>query len=61
MDEAIKNKINGLKAEVYEMIRQQEMLASQNNQIQEAKFRKVQEIQALEGLHVDNPVVGLMR
>lgn len=61
MDEAIKNKINGLKAEVYEMIRQQEMLAFQNNQIQEAKFKKVQEIQALEGLHVDNPVVGLMR
>lgn len=51
MEESIKNKINELKAEVYEMIKQQEMLAFQNNQIQEAKFRKVQEIQKLEELH----------
>lgn len=62
MEESIKNKINELKAEVYEMIKQQEMLAFQNNQIQEVKLKKIQEIQTLESLHKDNlvaPVAGI--
>lgn len=59
--DSTKLKILQLKEEVFELIKRQEMLTIENNQIQEAKFKKVQEIQALEGLHVDNPVVGLMR
>lgn len=51
MEESIKNKINELKAEVYDMIKQQEILTVQNNTIQELKLKKVQEIQALESLH----------
>jgi hypothetical protein len=60
MEDAIKNKIIGLKAEVYEMIKQQELLALQNNQIQETKFRKVQEIQKLEEQYADNPVKDML-
>lgn len=60
MEEAIRNKINALKAEVYELIKQQELLVLQNNQIQEVKLRKVQEIQSLESLHRDNPIIGIM-
>lgn len=56
MEEAIKNKIIGLKADVYELIKQQELLVLKNNQIQEEKFRKVQEIQKLEEQYKDNPV-----
>lgn len=59
MEEAIKNKINALKAEVYELIRQQELLVLQNNQLQEAKLKKVQEIQNLEYIHKDGPEVGM--
>jgi hypothetical protein len=48
MEEEVKNKIIGLKAEVYELIKQQELLVLKNNEIQELKLRKVQEIQRLE-------------
>lgn len=48
MEEEVKNKIIMLKAEVYELIKQQELLVLKNNQIQEEKIRKVQEIQKLE-------------
>lgn len=53
MEESVKNKIMELKAEVYELIKQQELLVVKNNQIQEEKFRKVQEIQKLEGQYKD--------
>lgn len=46
--ESIKNKINQLKADVYDLIRQQEMLVAQNNDIQNSKLQKVQDIQKLE-------------
>lgn len=59
MEEAIRNKINTLKAEVYELIKKQEMLVVENNQLQEAKLKKVQEIQSLEFLHRDGPEVGM--
>lgn len=60
MEDSIKNKINQLKADVYEMLKQQELLVLQNSQIQEAKLKKVEEIQTLETLHKDNPVVGVI-
>lgn len=43
-----KNRILELKSEVFDMIRQQEMLVVQNNNIQDLKLRKVQEINELE-------------
>ena len=46
--ESIKNKINNLKVEVFDLIRQQEMLVAQNNDIQNSKLQKVQDIQKLE-------------
>jgi len=46
--ELLKNKINNLKAQTFDMIRQQESLVVQNNQIQETKIKLVQEIQKLE-------------
>lgn len=56
MDDTIKDKIMKLKADVYELIKQQELLVLKNNQIQEEKIRKVQEIQRLEEQYKDNPV-----
>lgn len=53
MEESIRNKIMELKADVYELIKQQESLVLRNNQIQEEKFRKVQEIQKLEEQYKD--------
>lgn len=53
--EQVQNRINALKADVYELIKQQEILVLQSNQLQEAKLRKVQEITTLESLHKDIP------
>jgi hypothetical protein len=60
MEEAIKNKIIGLKAEAYDMIKQQESLSLQISQIQTAKLRKNQEIQELEEQYADNPVKDML-
>lgn len=46
--ESIKNRILELKSEVFDLIRQQEMLVAQNNDIQNSKLQKVQDIQKLE-------------
>lgn len=56
MEDDIKNKIIQLKADVYELIKEQEMLVLKNNQIQELKLRKVQEIQKLEDQYRDPSV-----
>ncbi len=48
MIQEIENKIIKLKAEVYDIIRQQEQLINQNNTLQDKKMRMSQEIQALE-------------
>lgn len=42
------NKINQLKVEVFDIIRQQEMLNLQFNQLQELKVKKSQEIYNIE-------------
>lgn len=44
----IKKKILELKSDVFDLIRQQEMLVAQNNDIQNSKLQKVQDIQKLE-------------
>lgn len=46
-----KLRILEFKSEVYDMIRRQEMLTLENNNIQEAKIKLVQEIQKLEELN----------
>jgi|CXWL01.1.fsa_nt_gi uncharacterized protein YoxC len=51
----IKNKINQLKAEVFDMIKQQEMLVVQNNDIQNSKLKKVEEINKLESNILELP------
>ena len=55
MEEEVKKKIMMLKAEVYELIKQQELLVLKNNQIQEEKLRKVQEVQKLEDQYKSVP------
>lgn len=55
MDEQMKNRINELKAQVFELIKQQEILRLQNQQIQDKKVRIVQEIQTLESLQQEDP------
>lgn len=48
MTNDIENKVIKLKAEVYDVIRQQEQLANQNSVLQDKKIRIAQEIQILE-------------
>ncbi|MDD3474322.1 MAG: hypothetical protein PHP08_00280 [Candidatus Dojkabacteria bacterium] len=46
----IKEKIIQLKCEIFDIIRQQEILNNQINQLQNLKSQKVQELQKLEQL-----------
>lgn len=51
----IKNRILEKKSKVFDMIKQQEMLVTQNNDIQEAKIRLVEEINKLESNILELP------
>ncbi len=53
-DEKIEDKITNLKCEIFDIIRQQEILNNQMNQLQNLKIQKGQELQILESLtHVN--------
>ena len=53
-DDETKNRIIKLKCEIFDIIREQETLNNQINQLQNLKAQKGQELQSLESQYIPN-------